>query len=232
MIPRVLPITSRCGEPPNCWLAPQDPSRNDVTVSNSRCIKTSIVMITYSAIAGSWPNTLQTVTPFGIASRSIWSRPAATDCNRRSRGAGGKPSRQIWPTTISASASNGAKRTMSLSSARILVSSGVFTLARMRGATEAAKFPRKSAFMCNPSHRLSFLTAAVEGGDESVPQHALWQQPRLFDQSQRQLGVGGVVREFDHAFAERRLAGGGAGRAVRRIVDDVVFGAPQLLHAA
>src|ERR1700741_4091432 len=36
-------------------------------------------MITYSAIAGSWPNTLQTVTPFGTASRSIWSSPA---CHR------------------------------------------------------------------------------------------------------------------------------------------------------
>jgi hypothetical protein len=62
-------------------------------------------MMTYSAIAGSWPNTLQIVTPFGTALVSRRSSPAATDCSRRRRGAGGNPARQIWPTTISASAS-------------------------------------------------------------------------------------------------------------------------------
>ena len=86
-------------------------------------------MITYSAIAGSWPNTLQMVTPFGTAPVSRRSRPAATDCSRRRRGAGGNPARQIWPTTISASS-------------RIEVCSGVLTLARIRGATPAAKWPR------------------------------------------------------------------------------------------
>jgi hypothetical protein len=77
-------------------------------------------MITYSAIAGSWPNTLQTVSPRGTAGRSTWSSPAAIDCSRRNRGAAGNPERQIWPTTMSASASSGAKPLVSLSPARNL----------------------------------------------------------------------------------------------------------------
>src|ERR1700730_6957506 len=48
-------------------------------------------MMAYSAIAGSWPNTLQIVTPFGTAPVSRRSSPAATDCSRRRRGAGGHP---------------------------------------------------------------------------------------------------------------------------------------------
>src|SRR5215472_18063696 len=91
MIPIVRPSTSPCGgPPPNCGLATHDPLRNAVTASNRRWVSTSIVMMTYSAIAGSWPSTLQMVTPFGTASVSRRSSPAATDCSRRRRGAGGK----------------------------------------------------------------------------------------------------------------------------------------------
>jgi phosphoglycerate dehydrogenase-like enzyme len=72
-----------------------EPARNADTASNRRWVRTSIVMIAYSAIAGSWPNTLQTVTPFGTAPVSSRSIPAATDCRRRSFGAGGNPARQI-----------------------------------------------------------------------------------------------------------------------------------------
>src|SRR5262249_42304585 len=55
------------------------------------------------------------------------------------------------PTAISASASNGVSCAASLSSPRIEVSSGVLTLARIRGATPAAKWPRNRAFIrCFP----------------------------------------------------------------------------------
>ena len=39
--------------------ASREPARNAITASNRRWVRTSIVMITYSAIAGSWPNALQ-----------------------------------------------------------------------------------------------------------------------------------------------------------------------------
>src|SRR5437868_2690154 len=159
MIPIVLPETSPCDEPPpNCGLATHEPARNVVTASNSRWVRTSIVIMTYSAIAGSWPKTLQIVTPFGTAVVSSRSSPAATDCSRRRRGAGGKSARQIWPTTISASVSNGAACTASASSSRIEVSKGVVTLARIRGATVAAKWPRNRALI-----RCSNLQTTVEG---------------------------------------------------------------------
>ena len=41
------------GPPPICGLAVQEPARNAVTASNRRWLRTSIVMMTYSAIAGS-----------------------------------------------------------------------------------------------------------------------------------------------------------------------------------
>src|SRR5437762_12393108 len=51
MIPIVLPETSPCDEPPpNCGLATHEPARNVVTASNSRWVRTSIVIMTYSAI--------------------------------------------------------------------------------------------------------------------------------------------------------------------------------------
>ena len=56
---------------------------------------TSMAMMTYSAMAGSWPNTLQMVTPFGTAPVPRRSSPAATDCSRRRRGAGGNDDRQM-----------------------------------------------------------------------------------------------------------------------------------------
>src|SRR5438874_971432 len=71
---------------------------------------------------------------------------------------GGKSARQIWPTTISASVSNGAACTASASSSRIEVSKGVVTLARIRGATVAAKWPRNRALI-----RCSNLQTTVEG---------------------------------------------------------------------
>ena len=46
-------------------------------------------MTTYSAIALSWPNALQTATPAGNAASSISSTPVATDCTSRTFGAGG-----------------------------------------------------------------------------------------------------------------------------------------------
>src|SRR5215831_14763878 len=56
-MPIVRPSTSSCGvPPPNCGLATQEPARNAVTDSNRRWLKASMVMITYSAMAGSWPN--------------------------------------------------------------------------------------------------------------------------------------------------------------------------------
>jgi len=53
----VRPKTSPCGgPPPNCGLATHEPAQNAVRDSNRRWVSTSIVMMTYSAIAGSWPN--------------------------------------------------------------------------------------------------------------------------------------------------------------------------------
>src|SRR5438270_6562615 len=169
------PSTSPCGgPPPNCGLATHEPARNAVTPSNRRWVKASIVMMTYSAIAGSWPNTLQTVTPFGTAAVSRRSSPAATDCSRRRRGAGGNEDRQICPTTISACASNGASCAVSCSSWRIELSSGVVTLARIRGATLAAKWPRNRAFICFPRQLMertivTLLSAVAKGLDSGTP---------------------------------------------------------------
>src|SRR5947207_2461637 len=64
-MPMVLPKISPCGEPPAGWCPAHDPARNFVTLSKSRSVRASSVIITYSAIAGSWPNTLHRVMPRG-----------------------------------------------------------------------------------------------------------------------------------------------------------------------
>ena len=79
---------------------------------------------------------------------------------------------------------------------------------------------------------LRFLAAALECLGESLPQQTLRQQPGLLDQGQCQFALYRVMREFDYALAQWRLAGGGADRGLRRIVDDAVFRTPKLLHAA
>src|SRR3954452_17014243 len=148
-MPIVLPKISPCGEPRAGWCAAQEPPRNAVTASNSRRLSASIVAKTYSAIAGSWPKTLHSPMPRGRDGRSIMSTPAVAACSSLSRGASGKSDRQICPTTISASASAGISRCMSVSSARMFVSSFSVILPRMRGATRAASPPRNSVFMAN-----------------------------------------------------------------------------------
>ncbi len=143
----VLPNTSPCADPPAGWWAAQDPPRNAVTVSKSRWVKASIVISTYSAIAGSWPKTLHRVIPRGRDGRSIMSTPAVAACSTLSRGASGKSGRQMWPTTISASANAGIRRCVSVRSARAVGSTSSVILARMRGATRAASPPRNNVFM-------------------------------------------------------------------------------------
>src|SRR5260221_161692 len=135
----VLPKISQCGVPPAGWCAAHDPPRNAATVSNSRTFRTSIVANTYSAIAGSCPNTLHSAMPHGSDGRSIMSIPAVAACSSLSRGASGKSDRQICPTRISASASAGISRCVSVSSARTVGSSFSVILPRMRGATRAAR---------------------------------------------------------------------------------------------
>src|SRR5690242_20498105 len=61
----------RRGSRQNAGFRPTKPARNPVTASNKR----SIVMMTYSAIAGSRPKTLQMVTFFGTATASRRSSP-------------------------------------------------------------------------------------------------------------------------------------------------------------
>ena len=146
-MPIVLPSSSPCGDPPAGWCAAQDPPRNAVTVSTSLWVNASVVISTYSAIAGSWPKTLHSVMPRGRDGRSIMSTPAVAACSSLSRGASGKSDRQIWPTTISASASAGISRCTSVSSARTLASNFSVILPRMRGATRAASPPRNSVFI-------------------------------------------------------------------------------------
>jgi len=68
--------------PPDCGLAIHEPARNAVTASNRRCVS----IMTYSAIAGSCPKTLQTIIPLGSALVSSKSSLAATDCSRREAG--------------------------------------------------------------------------------------------------------------------------------------------------
>src|SRR5215472_12401405 len=79
---------------------------------------------------------------------------------------------------------------------------------------------------------LWFLAAALERLRESVPQQTLRQQPRLFDQSQRQFGLCRVMHEFDRALAQWCLAGSCADRPLRWIVNDAVFRTPKLFHTA
>src|SRR5262245_15304778 len=79
---------------------------------------------------------------------------------------------------------------------------------------------------------LGFRAAALERLREPIPQQTLRQQPRLLDQGQCQFGLFRIVYEFDHSLSQWRLAGGGANWALWGIVDDAVFGASKLLHAA
>src|SRR4051794_20741998 len=100
--------------------------------------------------------------PRGNDSVSIMSIPAVAACKSLSRDASGKSGRQIWPTTISASANAGIIRCMSLRSARITGSSSLSRiLAMMRGATRAAKPPRNRVFMGRASIRGHEIDQAV-----------------------------------------------------------------------
>src|SRR5215813_7124743 len=81
---------------------------------------------------------------------------------------------------------------------------------------------------CEP--RLIIFAAAFEGLRKTVPQQALWQQPRLLDDGQGELLSRAVVRELDDALADRRLAGGGAVWTLRRIENDTVLRTPVCLH--
>src|SRR6266496_726812 len=142
------------------WWAAQDPPRKLVTVSKSRWVRASIVISTYSAIAGSWPKALHRMMPRGRDGRSIMSTPAVAACSSFSRGTSGKSARQMWPTMISASANAGIRRCVSVRSAREVGSTSSVILARMRGATRAASPPRNKVFMteANPYYPASFET--------------------------------------------------------------------------
>src|SRR5438105_3112402 len=165
----VLPSSSPCGGPPPAPPASHDDwSRNAVTVSNNRWASTRAVISTYSAIACSWPTTLQTVTSRGSDGRSIKSTPAAGDCNSLRRGASGKSFFQIWPTTISASANAGIKRWPSPISRSTVGSSVSVTLSRTRGAIRPPKSPRKRAFIAKSSKGgddIDQFLAAYEAGE-------------------------------------------------------------------
>src|SRR5215472_6950279 len=152
-MPTVLPKISPCGWPPPAPPpAVQGPVRKLVTISTRRCDSASIVIRQYSAIACSWPSTLQTVTPPGSAGTSIRSSPAATDCSNLRRGASGKSGFQTWLTTISASASAGIRRCVSPISKSTVGSIGSVTLPRIALATSgrAPKLPRNDTFIANP----------------------------------------------------------------------------------
>src|SRR5216684_5952895 len=148
----VLPSSSPCGGPPPAPPASHDDwSRNAIAVSNNRWVSTSAVINTYSAIACSWPTTLQIVTSRGSDGRSIRSTPAAGDCKSLSRGPSGKSFFQTWLTTISASAKAGIRRWLSPISRSTVVASFSPTLARTRGAIRPPKSPRKRAFIAKSS---------------------------------------------------------------------------------
>src|SRR5712691_10917283 len=179
----VLPSSSPWGGPPPAPPASHDDwSRNAVAVSNNRWVSTNAVISTYSAIAGSWPTTLQIVTSRGSDGTSIRSIPAAGDCNSLSRGASGKSFFQMWLTTISASAKAGIRRWLSLISGSTVVSSLSATLARTSGAIRPPKSPRKRAFIAKSSgggdhidQRRAADAAADIVGDlvPAPPHHAL-----------------------------------------------------------
>src|SRR5271165_1729181 len=78
---------------------------------------------------------------------------------------------------------------------------------------------------------LGLLARALERRCEPAPKHTLPHQPGFLDNRQGQFGPGAVVNELEHALAERRLRGGGAARAVRRIEHEVVLVTSEPLHA-
>src|SRR5712691_4450167 len=179
----VLPSSSPWGGPPPAPPASHDDwSRNAVAVSNNRWVSTNAVISTYSAIAGSWPTTLQIVTSRGSDGTSIRSIPAAGDCKSLSRGASGKSFFQMWLTTISASAKAGIRRWLSPISGSTVVSSLSAALARTSGAIRPPKSPRKRTFIGKSStrgHHVDQLLAADAAADivgdlvPSAPHHAL-----------------------------------------------------------
>src|SRR5438067_1543523 len=97
-------------------------------------------MITYSAIASSWPKTLQIVTPFGTAVVEVKTSRHRLQQAKARRGRESRPP-DMTDYNLRLGGS-GATCVTSDSSSRIEVSNGVFILARIRGATEAAKWPR------------------------------------------------------------------------------------------